>query len=296
VTKRPALLLRRSHLYRLATSDRVERAARAFPAIERRCYTLARRYIAGTSLEDAVAVVKDLREQGMSTSVDLFGEGVTDTTAIQAVVERYLQAASRLSALDCDAYLEVVPSHIGLDISPNFLRQRLEQIIEALPSGSRLEVSAEESRRTERILRVILELAREGAPVIATLQANLRRSEVDAERLADAGVSVRLVKGAYLEPPDVAHRWGDATDLAFVRLAHTLHAAGVELSIGTHDPVIREALLASLEGTGVEMLLGVRPDDARELVRRGHRVRIYVPFGDRWFRYWMRRVAEAARV
>jgi proline dehydrogenase len=130
--------------------------------------------------------------------------------------------------------------------------------------------------------------------VVATVQANLRRSEVDAERLGGGGVPVRLVKGAYLETPDVAHPWGDSTDLAFIRLARALHAAGVELTIGTHDPVIREALLGSLQGIGIEMLLGVRADDARALVRRGHRVRIYVPFGDGWFRYWTRRLAEAA--
>jgi proline dehydrogenase len=175
-------------------------------------------------------------------------------------------------------YLEVVPSHLGLDVSPHF-REQLERIIESLPTGSRLEVSAEESWRTERILEVVLALANQGARVMTTLVANLRRSVADASRLADAAVPVRLVKGAYLEPPDLAHDWGEPTDVAFLRLAHELHAAGIELAIGTHDPVIREALLASLTGIGVEMLLGVRPDDARELVRRGHHVRIYVPGG-----------------
>lgn len=287
-------LLPRSVLYRLATSDRLERAVRSLPTLERRCYELARRYVAGRSLDDALRVVTGLRDQGMTASVDLFGEGLGEPAAIQPVVGRYLEAARQLGELDCQAYLEAVPSHLGLDISANFLRERLERIVEALPAGSRLELSAEDSPRTQRILEVVLALATEGAPVMATLQANLRRSDVDAERLADAGVPVRLVKGAYLEPPDVAHAWGDPTDLAFLRLAHKLHASGVELAIGTHDPVIREALLASLPGIGVEMLLGVRPDDAREVARRGHRVRIYVPFGDGWFRCWMRRVAEAA--
>ena len=286
--------LRRRLLYRLATSDQLEKAVRALPPVERRCYGLARRYVAGTSLEDALGVVSDLWRQGLSASVDFFGEGPREPDVIEAAVRRYLEAARRLGELECQAYLEVVPSHLGLDISPDFLRGRLERIIEALPSGSRLEVSAEESRRAHPTLEVVLALAREGAPVVATLQANLRRSEVDAERLADAGVPVRLVKGAYLEASDVAHAWGDPTDLAFLRLAHGLHASGVELAIGTHDPVIREALLASLAGIGVEMLLGVRPGDAQDLVQRGHRVRIYLPFGDEWFRYWMRRVAEAA--
>jgi proline dehydrogenase len=100
-------------------------------------------------------------------------------------------------------------------------------------------VSAEESWRTERILDVVLALAMQGAPVMATLQANLRRSTADARRLADAAVPVRLVKGAYREPPDVAHTWGEPTDVAFLRLAHELHAASIELVVGTHDQVIR---------------------------------------------------------
>jgi proline dehydrogenase len=287
-------LLPRSLLYRLATSDHLESAVRALPTLEQRCYELARRYFAGRSFEDALDVIRDLRDQGMTASVDLFGEGLSDPDAIQPLVGRYLEAARRLGELDCQAYLEVVPSHLGLDISTTFFRERLEPIIEALPSGSRLEVSAEESHHMPGILEVVLALAREGAPVMATLQANLRRSAVDAERLAEAGVPVRLVKGAYLEAPDIAHPWGDPTDLAFLTLAHKIHASGVEVAIGTHDPVIREALLAALPGICVEMLLGVRPDDAVQLANRGHRVRIYVPFGDGWFRYWMRRVAEAA--
>jgi proline dehydrogenase len=222
---RATQLLPRSLLYRIATSDRVETTVRARARLERRCYALARRYVAGIALEDALAVVAHLRGQGMTASVDLFGEGLSDANAIERVVRQYIEAARRLRELDCDAYLEVVPSHLGLDLSQDFLRERLERIIEALPSGSRLEISAEESWRTERILGTVLALARAGGPVVATLPANLRRSAVDAERLTEAAVPVRLVKGAYIESPDVSHPWGDPTDLAFIHLAHTLHAA-----------------------------------------------------------------------
>lgn len=93
-----------------------------------------------------------------------------------------------------------------------------------------------------------------------TLQANLRRSPGDAARLAQTGMPILLVKGAHVEPPELAHGWGEDTDLAFIGLAHQLHAAGAELAIGTHDPVIREALLASFESVRFEMLLGVRPE------------------------------------
>jgi proline dehydrogenase len=96
-----------------------------------------------------------------------------------------------------------------------------------------------------------------------------------------------------VEPREVAYPFGEQTDVAFLRLARQLHAGGVRLAIGTHDPVLREALLGGLDAIGVEMLLGVRPGDGHELLRRGHRVRIYVPFGPDWFRYWLRRLGEA---
>ena len=136
-------------------------------------------------------------------------------------------------------------------------------------------------------------LARDGGQVWATVQANLKRSRVDATRLAEVGVPIRLVKGAYVERPEISYESGEPTDLAFLGLAHELHAGGCELALATHDQVLREALLAALPGVGVEMLLGVRPEDARELVARNVPVRIYIPYGEGWFRYAMRRFAES---
>ena len=104
---------------------------------------------------------------------------------------------------------------------------------------------------------------------------------------------IRLVKGAYVETPALTHPWGDATDLALIDLAYALHRGAATISLATHDPVIREALLPALPGVTIEMLLGVRPDDLPSLVSRGIAVRLYVPFGERWFRYWMRRAAES---
>jgi proline dehydrogenase len=184
-------------------------------------------------------------------------------------------------------------SNLGLDISPDLCRQSVDRIIETLPEGARLQVRAHDSGRTERILDMALGLAGDGAPVVSTLQAHLRRSPEDAHRLIAAGVPVLLVKGTTVESSNVAYPWGEQTDAAFVRLAHELHAGGVQLAIGTQDPTLRERLLDSLDDIGVEMLLGVRPEDGRDLLRRGLRVRIYVPFGPDWVRYWLRRLAEA---
>jgi proline dehydrogenase len=280
-------------LYRVATNDRFDSLVHRAGWLEDLAYRRAQRYVAGASLDDAVRTVQDLTADGLAASVDFFGESLSDPERIQGVVGDYLELIHAIEALDADAYVEVVPSHLGIDVSVEFFCEQAERIADALTGGARLEVSAEESWRTERIIEADLLLASRNVPIVATLQANLRRTAQDAARLADAGIPVRLVKGAYLEAPEVAHRWGEETDLAFVRLAHRLHAQGIDLALATHDPIIREALLIGLERVRVEMLLGVRADDARDLVRRGHHVRVYVPYGSEWFRYWMRRIAEA---
>jgi proline dehydrogenase len=154
-------------------------------------------------------------------------------------------------------------------------------------------VGAEQERRADRILAAVSAVSRAGGAVSATIQANLRRSRLDAQALAEGGVPIRLVKGAYVEDPGIARPWGEATDLAFLELAHELHADGAEVSIATHDAILREALLRALPGIGVEMLLGVRSADAKVLADREVPVRIYVPYGGGWFRYAMRRWAES---
>jgi proline dehydrogenase len=285
--------VRRQLLYRLATSDRFEAMVRRSSNLERIALRAAHRYVAGTSLAEALEVVRRLHRDGLGVSLDLFGEGLADPQAAERVLERYVEATHALGGLEADAYLEVVPSHLGIDRSVSFFTRHAERIIEALPTGSRLQISAEESWRTPAILEAALELAGRGAPITVTLQANLRRSVQDAERLAAAGVPVRLVKGAYVERADVALPWGEETDIAFLRLAHMLHGFGADLALATHDPVIREAVLLAVPEAKIEMLLGVREEDAKILARRGHPVRIYVPFGEAWFRYWMRRVAES---
>lgn len=284
--------LTRRFLYAAATSPRLEHLARRQRWVERAAYRAALRYVAGSSLSDAIRTIERLRDDGLAASLDVFGESVSDPAAVERVVGTYAQAAAAIGGLNADVYLEIVPSHLGIDVSVDFCRRHVERILELLPEGARLHVSAEESRRTPSILEVTVALRAGGGAVMQTLQANLRRSPRDADRLAEAGVPVRLVKGAYMEPSEVALPWGEACDVAYVHLAHRLHAAGAKVALGTHDPVIRESLLAALPGVSVEMLLGVRPEDAQALVRRGHHVRIYVPFGNDWFRYWLRRVAE----
>jgi proline dehydrogenase len=283
-------------LFALATSERFEHVARGLPSGERAAYRLASRYVGGRERADAFALTRELAEQGLTASIDYFGESVTDFGEAERVTDSYLQLAGTLTDAAAGTFVSLDLSHIGLDQPGDAARKRLARIADALPAGAKVQVGAEQAERADRILESVLAAVRTGAPVSATVQANLKRSPSDASRLAEAGVPIRLVKGAYLEAPATAHARGEPTDLAFLELAHELHRAGAELALGTHDPVLREALLHALPGTGVEMLLGVRPEDARVLAARNVAVRIYVPYGNNWFRYAMRRLAESRRV
>jgi proline dehydrogenase len=285
--------LRRRVLYSLAVSDRFEEVARRVPAFEAAALRAASRYVAGPEEDDAARVAVALDNEGVAASLDFFGEATTDPAEVERAGKRYEALAGRLVELPATTWLAIDLSHLGLDISEAVCLDRLERIVAALPAGRRLQVGAEDHARNARIRRIVTTLAAQGAPVTATLQANLFESEGAGLALAAAGVPIRLTKGAYVEAPGLARAWGEATDLAFLDLARRLHAEGAELSLATHDPVLREALLAALGPLPVEMLLGVRPADSAALVARGITVRRYVPFGSGWWRYWMRRVAES---
>jgi proline dehydrogenase len=284
----------RRPLFALATSDRLERAVRRSPRGEAIAYRLASRYVAGLTADDAFATASRLAERNVLSSIDFFGERVSDPAEADRVTEAYVSLAERLGTeAPAGTYLSVDLSHLAMDEPGGAVRRRLERIAAALPVGAYVQVGAEEAARADRILETVLAVARAGGRVAATVQANLRRSVSDAPALVEAGVPIRLVKGAYVESPAVAHAFGEPTNLAFVSLAHSLHGAGATVWLATHDPVLREALLPAMPGAGVEMLLGVRGDDQVALAARGIPVRVYMPYGDGWFRYAMRRLAES---
>jgi proline dehydrogenase len=266
---------------------------RAVPGGERSAYRLARGYVAGTQPDEALACAHRLAAVGLASSIDCFGENVSDPIEADRVTEHYVALAEKLDRAPENTFLSIDLSHIGLDQPGDTVGRRLERIAAALPAGRRIQAGAEQERRADLILATVLGAARRGAAVSATIQANLRRSRADAQLLAERGVPIRLVKGAYDEPREVAWPRGEPTDLAFLELAHQLHANGAEVAAATHDAVLREALLRALPGMGVEMSLGVRSADATALAARGVPVRIYVPYGNGWFRYAMRLWAQA---
>ena len=272
-----------------------ERSARALPPVERRARRWASRYVAGETDDDAVRVARALAGRGVSSSIDHFGEQVTDAPTAELVGEDYCRLATRAATVGEGVWLAVDLSHLGLDVDPTACARRLVAIAERLPSGHRVQVGAEDSDRAPAVLACVLSAAAQGheSKLGATIQANLHRSTDDLERLIDAGVHVRLVKGAYVEPSSRALPHGEATDAAFVRLAHRLAERDAAFALATHDQVLRDGLLDALGPRPVEQLLGVAPANLDSLVARDVPVRVYIPYGRDWFRYWMRRLAES---
>jgi proline dehydrogenase len=278
---------RRRLLFSLATSGAFEGAVDRMPGGRTRAWRSARRYVAGEDEADAIAVARRLEAAGLGASVDLFGERIA-AAAAPAVAERYVALCDTLAAATGPrTWLSLDLSHIAFDAG------LLHAIAQAIPPGRRLQVGAEEAAVADRVLDLVLGAASEGLPVEATLQANLRRAPADAERLAAAGVPVRLVKGAYVEHSAQALAWGAPTDRAYAALARRLHIAGADVALATHDPLLRAQLLAEMPGARCELLLGIDPGGAARLAAAGHDVRVYVPFGRDWFRYFMRRRADA---
>lgn len=281
----------------MATSQRWEQAVKALPGGEAAAWRAASRYVAGRSRGEALRTAVGLLERGYGVSVDLFGELVRDPDAAAGVVEQYQVLAAALPSSPADAWLSVDLSHLALDTDPAGAADGLAAIAAALSPGRRVQVGAEDAARADAVLGCVLNVAGRGLTdrLGATVQANLLRSPADADTLSAAGVHVRLVKGAYVEPAG-AHRFGEDTDVAYLRLAFRLAERADSWSIATHDGRLREAILLALWPVPVEQLLGVRSDDLDQLHERGIPTRVYVPYGADWFRYWMRRLAESRGV
>jgi proline dehydrogenase len=290
--------LRRRLLFNLITNQRLERGVHRSPTLERRAYAAARRYVAGETVQDMLRVVAGLHDGGIAASVDCFGELVADPATAERATADYVRLARTLAQVE-DAWLAIDLSHIGLDVSVDVCRRHLATIVEALPAGRRIQVGAEDSSRTDPILEVVTALVAEGAPLMATVQANLRRSPGDVARLAAAGVPVRLVKGAYREPPSLAFPRKQDVDANYVALMKTLLDHGVYPAIATHDEKILREAIEYVRERGIradsfefQMLYGIRRDLQRQLIEQGYRLRLYVPYGTEWYPYFMRRLAE----
>jgi proline dehydrogenase len=263
---------------------------RLLPAVPKPVVQLfSSRYIAGATLADAERVVHSLNDEEMLATVDVLGEEITHPDEARAIARAYLDVCDAIEREQLRANLSVKLTALGLNLSYDLCKGNLLEIVER---GGFVRIDMEDSSTTDATLRLYRELREIGRDNVGVvLQAYLRRSLDDVRALADLKPNVRLCKGIYLEPPSLAYKDAAAIRTSFVQSLDALLSVDAYVAAATHDEELVQAAL----DRGVpefQMLLGVREDRARELVAAGHTVRIYVPFGEQWYAYSLRRLQE----
>jgi proline dehydrogenase len=273
---------------------------RALPAVPKPVVRrLSARYIAGPELADARRVVAELNAAGKLATVDVLGEEITNAHEARAIARAYLDVLDAIDADGLDANVSVKLTGLGLEVDPELCRANLAAIAER---GTFVRIDMEDSSTTDATLELYRDLTGEGFENLGVvLQAMLRRTEDDARALA--GANVRLCKGIYIEPPELAFRDFDEVRASYVRTLETLLDGGCYVGIATHDEWLLEQGLRAVRERGLDpleyefqMLLGVRPELGDRLIRDGHRLRIYVPFGRHWYEYSLRRLQENPKI
>jgi proline dehydrogenase len=262
--------------------------------------SMARRFVAGETLDEAIAAARKCNDAGMFVSLDYLGENVSTTTDAQRARDAYLEIFERIAKEGLQANVSCKLTQLGLDLSAEFCEGLVFSVVErAAGYDNFLRVDMEGSIYTERTVELVKRI-RARSPAIGTvIQAYLYRSERDIQDLLGYGCRVRLCKGAYKESAEVAFERKRDVDANYVRLMQMLLPSGFYHAIATHDPhmigeTIRWAAAKQISKDDFEfqMLYGIRTDLQRRLVHGGYRVRIYIPYGRDWFPYFMRRLAE----
>jgi proline dehydrogenase len=286
----------RQTLFRLSQ----QRQLRSFATTSPIAQSMARRFVAGETLAEALDVVRRINAQGMTATLDHLGENVTvrqeAATATADAIESL--RAIREAGVRCNASVKL--TQLGLDLDPAFAFENVSRIVAAAAEYENfVRIDMESSEYVDRTLDIFHRLFPDHRNVGVVIQAYLYRSGPDLERVIESGARVRLVKGAYLEPPSVAFQRKEDVDSNFVRLTELLLARGTYPAIATHDPNMIDAAKAYASTHAIpasafefQMLYGIRRDLQSQLVRERHNVRIYVPYGTHWYPYLMRRMAE----
>jgi proline dehydrogenase len=267
-------------------------------------WRFARRYVAGATLDEAVAAVRDLNGRGFLATLDILGEHVTTEAEARADGAAYAEVLRTIRQQDLTCNISVKPTHMGLKLGRDLCVEIFRGLTaEAQGLGNFVRLDMEDSTCTDETLDLYRTLRRETPAVGVVLQAYLRRSQEDAKRLAEEGANVRVCKGIYREPEAVAFQDHEEIRKEFMTLLEILMGAGCTVGIATHDEwVIQKAReLVSLLGTPrdryeFQMLLGVRPELRDRLLREGERLRVYVPFGEKWRAYCLRRFRENPQI
>jgi proline dehydrogenase len=288
----------RSAILAAARSTRVARLVEAVPLSR----DVVRRFVAGTSRQDALRATGELVAEGLSVSLDHLGEDTTTQDHADAARDEYLSVLARLAdaGLANGAEVSVKLSALGQPLDDEAAYRRAREICAAAAkAGTTVTVDMEDHSTTDQTLDSVFRLRADFPTVGAVLQAYLRRTESDCRELATAGSRVRLCKGAYAEPESVAYQSALDVDKSYVRCLNILMSSPCYPMVATHDP----RLIAIGEDRArwfgrsndefeFQMLYGVRPDEQARLVAEGYTVRVYVPYGTEWYGYLMRRLAE----
>jgi proline dehydrogenase len=264
---------------------------------------LSSRFVAGTEIDDALRVAESVNRQGISVTLDSLGESVTTEGEAHRAAEIYHQLLDTIDARKLNANISVKLTQMGLELSPKLAEKIATSLAQhAKAGGNFVRIDMEDSKLTQVTLDIVRRLnARpetKGA-IGVVIQAYLYRSQADVEQLLADGIRIRLCKGAYKEPAEVAFPRKSQVDENFVLLSKLLLDSDVYHGIATHDEAMVEAAKAYAKQHKIapdrfefQMLYGVRRDLQRKLVRDGYKVRVYVPFGQEWYPYFMRRLAE----
>jgi proline dehydrogenase len=258
-------------------------------------------YMAGETLEDAVQTVRALNAERMMATVDVLGESIREPAEATVTVERYVEVLETIQGQGLDANISVKLSALGLEIDRKLASENAARLVgEADSREIFVRLDMEHSGLTDATLEIYRELRDAGRDRVGVvIQAYLRRSLGDLRDLAPLRPNVRLVKGIYVEPPAIAYRDPDTVNRNFVDLVEELAGAGSYVAVATHDPYVVDESLRLFDRMRLDpaayefqMLLGVAEDLRRQLVDHGHRMRVYVPFGDAWYNYSVRRLRE----
>jgi proline dehydrogenase len=266
--------------------------AHALPAVPKPVVRLlSARYIAGSAPADAVRVVQRLNGEGKLATVDVLGEEIRHEDEAHAIARAYLDVFRAIEHNGLAANVSIKLTALGLDLDYDLCKENLRSVV---AQGKFVRIDMEDSSTTDDTLRLYRELREDGHDNVGiVLQAYLRRTLDDIHALADLQPNVRLCKGIYVEPPSLAFTDHEAVRANYVRALHALATTASHVAIATHDEWLIEQSLRGLPRSyEFQMLLGVREQRATQLVRDGHTLRVYVPFGEHWYRYSLRRLQE----
>ena len=276
------------------------RALRRWMEHSPRAVALTSRFIAGREIEDALRVTRQLNQAGLTTTLDYLGESVATLAEATASREVYLRLLEAIHAQGLKANVSLKLTQLGLDVSEAACRENVAAIARRVGElGSFVRVDMESSAYTARTLALVSDLDETYPHIGTVLQSYLYRTAGDAEDLIQRRIRVRLVKGAYDEPADVAFQKKSDVDANYAKLAQRLLLAGDYPALATHDEALLREALRFAEAHGIakdrfaiQMLYGIRRDLQAQYASQGYRVRIYVPFGGAWYPYFMRRLGE----